>query len=232
MSIVKGMLIPKNFKVYAQSPIRGIVSSQIARLLIKNQTIKRELVNKLELSIFNSSVRRCIKTCIVPSWENVGFEKIYKFNSRRIVSNIKQDVTLIDRILHGSINLKNLCELTHTELQPGGNTSISELKHEIRDLKKCLTYSPDQFYIQYNKIIKMMEIRESHMCLDVHKKEMQKHVKDHECFMEKHNKEEGLFTCGKCKSKRTTYYQLQTRSADEPMTTFVTCKDCSKRWKF
>lgn len=42
---------------------------------------------------------------------------------------------------------------------------------------------------------------------------------------------EGLFRCGKCKSKKTTYYQLQTRSADEPMTTFVTCMNCEKRWK-
>ena len=41
----------------------------------------------------------------------------------------------------------------------------------------------------------------------------------------------GLFTCGKCKSKKTTYYQMQTRSADEPMTTFVTCTNCDKRWK-
>jgi transcription elongation factor S-II len=41
----------------------------------------------------------------------------------------------------------------------------------------------------------------------------------------------GLFTCGKCKSKKTTYYQMQTRSADEPMTTFVTCINCDKRWK-
>lgn len=41
----------------------------------------------------------------------------------------------------------------------------------------------------------------------------------------------GLFTCGKCRSKKTTYYQMQTRSADEPMTTFVTCINCSKRWK-
>lgn len=42
---------------------------------------------------------------------------------------------------------------------------------------------------------------------------------------------EGFFTCGKCKSKKTTYYQLQTRSADEPMTTFVSCLNCGKRWK-
>lgn len=42
---------------------------------------------------------------------------------------------------------------------------------------------------------------------------------------------DGLFTCGKCKSKKTTYYQKQTRSADEPMTSFVTCYNCNNRWK-
>ena len=42
---------------------------------------------------------------------------------------------------------------------------------------------------------------------------------------------EGAFTCAKCKSKRTKYYQMQTRSADEPMTTFVNCLNCGKRWK-
>ncbi|KAJ3594516.1 hypothetical protein NHX12_003823 [Muraenolepis orangiensis] len=41
-----------------------------------------------------------------------------------------------------------------------------------------------------------------------------------------------LFTCGKCKGKRCTYTQVQTRSADEPMTTFVFCNDCGSRWKF
>lgn len=39
------------------------------------------------------------------------------------------------------------------------------------------------------------------------------------------------FTCRKCKSKKCTYYQMQTRSADEPMTIFVTCIDCGNRWK-
>ena len=39
------------------------------------------------------------------------------------------------------------------------------------------------------------------------------------------------FVCGRCKSNRCSYYQLQTRSADEPMTTFVTCINCGNRWK-
>ncbi|XP_073439919.1 transcription elongation factor A protein 1 isoform X2 [Dendrobates tinctorius] len=41
-----------------------------------------------------------------------------------------------------------------------------------------------------------------------------------------------LFTCGKCKKKNCTYTQVQTRSADEPMTTFVFCNECGNRWKF
>ncbi|KAJ3379756.1 RNA polymerase II elongation factor [Entophlyctis sp. JEL0112] len=34
------------------------------------------------------------------------------------------------------------------------------------------------------------------------------------------------FKCGKCGQRKCTYYQKQTRSADEPMTTFVTCQNC------
>lgn len=33
----------------------------------------------------------------------------------------------------------------------------------------------------------------------------------------------GEFTCRRCKGTKTTHYALQTRSADEPMTVFVTC---------
>ena len=39
------------------------------------------------------------------------------------------------------------------------------------------------------------------------------------------------FRCGKCKQRQCTYYQLQTRSADEPMTTFVTCVACGNRYQ-
>tara|TARA_Y100001936_G_scaffold89712_2_gene88300 strand:- start:1448 stop:1984 length:537 start_codon:yes stop_codon:yes gene_type:complete len=56
---------------------------------------------------------------------------------------------------------------------------------------------------------------------------------------------EGLIECKNCvyqnksrkpedrvNTRKTTYYQMQTRSADEPMTTFVTCHNCGKHWKF
>jgi len=50
-----------------------------------------------------------------------------------------------------------------------------------------------------------------------------RHMRDATCSM---------FTCNKCGQNKTTYFQLQTRSADEPMTTFVTCCNCGHHWKF
>ena len=39
--------------------------------------------------------------------------------------------------------------------------------------------------------------------------------------------------CRSCKRKtKCDYYQVQTRSADEPMTTFVTCLECDTKWKY
>lgn len=43
--------------------------------------------------------------------------------------------------------------------------------------------------------------------------------------------ETDMFQCGRCKERRCTYTQMQTRSADEPMTTYVTCVNCGNRWK-
>jgi len=40
-----------------------------------------------------------------------------------------------------------------------------------------------------------------------------------------------MFKCGKCQGRDTTYWQMQTRSADEPMTTFHTCVKCGNKWK-
>jgi len=42
--------------------------------------------------------------------------------------------------------------------------------------------------------------------------------------------QDGLLQC-KCGSRKTSYYEKQTRSADEPMTVFAKCHTCNKRWK-
>ena len=39
------------------------------------------------------------------------------------------------------------------------------------------------------------------------------------------------FKCRRCQKRECTYYELQTRSADEPMTIFITCLNCGKEWR-
>ena len=40
-----------------------------------------------------------------------------------------------------------------------------------------------------------------------------------------------VFKCRKCESRSCSYYEVQTRSADEPMTQFINCLDCGNRWR-
>jgi transcription elongation factor S-II len=59
-----------------------------------------------------------------------------------------------------------------------------------------------------------------------------KNIRDKNKFEQKLEAMTDRYTCKKCKSKRCSYYQLQTRSADEGITTYITCLDCGQRMKF
>jgi transcription elongation factor S-II len=88
--------------------------------------------------------------------------------------------------------------------------------------------------------IKNREIKPENVAFMTHQELNPEHWKDH---IERKIKRDSskyttnieastdMFTCKKCKSKKCTYYELQTRSADEPTTVFITCLDCGKHWK-
>lgn len=59
----------------------------------------------------------------------------------------------------------------------------------------------------------------------------EKKEKDENKYAPKLDGNTDMFVCRKCKSNKCSYYQLQTRSGDEPMTTYVTCVSCANRWK-
>lgn len=40
-----------------------------------------------------------------------------------------------------------------------------------------------------------------------------------------------IYQCRKCKSRKCTYYSVQVRSADEPMSVFITCSNCSHNFR-
>lgn len=60
---------------------------------------------------------------------------------------------------------------------------------------------------------------------------LKKEQRDKEQFEPRLNISTDMYKCNKCGKNNCTYYQAQTRGADEPMTTFVTCINCGKKWK-
>jgi hypothetical protein len=62
-------------------------------------------------------------------------------------------------------------------------------------------------------------------------------IKDEKIKIEQLNKQKThfntttMFKCGRCNKRNCSYFELQTRSADEPMTIFITCLECGKKWK-
>jgi transcription elongation factor S-II len=55
---------------------------------------------------------------------------------------------------------------------------------------------------------------------------------DKDIFRNKPLLGKGLYKCNRCGSDDTEDREKQTRSADEPMTVFVSCRNCGHKWKF
>lgn len=111
-------------------------------------------------------------------------------------------------------------------------------KQKFLELKKCLQFSPDLKKKLLNRELKtsmVFDMQPNHMWPGgPYDKRLQASIersmkKEVSIVNEKDYK--GLFRCAKCREYKTTYYEMQTRSADEPMTVFVTCHICDITWK-
>ena len=106
----------------------------------------------------------------------------------------------------------------HTNLNPDSYVKNTELinrlfRKEFTEFELCFFDSEQLFPSRYHEILEQYGTKE----IAVNKPDQDV---------------QGMFKCGKCKTYKTSYYQLQTRSADEPMTTFVTCHNCGNKWRF
>jgi DNA-directed RNA polymerase subunit M/transcription elongation factor TFIIS len=104
---------------------------------------------------------------------------------------------------------------SNLKLNKNGEKVLNKIRHGIWEPDKIVSMDLQTLYPElYEEIVLK------------NKKLMDRYAEE--------NKAQGstIFRCSKCKQNNCTYYQMQTRSADEPMTTFVTCLNCHNRWKF
>ncbi|XP_058030556.1 transcription elongation factor A protein 2 isoform X1 [Ahaetulla prasina] len=106
---------------------------------------------------------------------------------------------------------------------------LSNLKDSKNpDLRKnvlCGVITPEQIAVMTSEEMASNELKE------IRKAMTKEAIREHQ-MAKTGGTQTDLFTCGKCKKKNCTYTQVQTRSSDEPMTTFVVCNECGNRWKF
>lgn len=116
------------------------------------------------------------------------------------------------------------------------NLQLKTIKWNLSDLKNPELNS--KLYVGKITPEEIARMQSREMASDAKQKEREKHKQESleacqsDWDLRNLIQKEGQFTCGKCKTNKTTYYQMQTRSADEPMTTFVRCLNCGNRWKF
>jgi hypothetical protein len=159
---------------------------------------------------FRKNIRSKLQDVIDDEKLSVNLEKgIYNFaikeaSNRKIIKKWENPhfaQLYLDRLRSIYINLKNKDLLVHLK--------NSEITPQVLAFMTHQEMNPERWRILIDQKIK----------------------RDANKFTDNIRASTDMFTCKKCKSKRTTYYELQTRSADEPATIFVTCLDCGKMSK-
>lgn len=126
----------------------------------------------------------------------------YAEKSRSLLFNLKKNQILCQRLASSELSPSELCKMTPEQL------ATAEKIHEKKQKEKKL---------QDARLLNWEQNNEDKI--------------NDMCGIKGDLKQASLFTCGRCKSTKTTSTQKQTRSADEPMTVFVFCINCGNRWK-
>jgi DNA-directed RNA polymerase subunit M/transcription elongation factor TFIIS len=146
------------------------------------------------------------------SWEWSGFRHRYKMKLIHLLEELKRGL-----VVEATLGVSG----DHVTLNLGVVPQLGlRIKRKEIDLKKLAEYPASSLYPDGPMSKAEMKWRDK----DLAKEQARVQAESGDNYS-------GLFVCRKCKSKKITYYQMQTRSADEPMTTYFTCMGCGLKWK-
>jgi len=153
------------------------------------------LARNCERSVLNWTVKKFPKC--EASWDNVRFSTAYKQKVHALLAELKRSPTKV-RV---GLSVAGEQVAVKFEIFP---QLVYRLKFKELESAKIATYSPDVLWPEGPYSTALFKVREKDMMFEAIK------AKENEDYT-------GLLKCGKCKSTKTSYYQMQTRSADEPM---------------
>jgi len=149
----------------------------------------------VERSIYNWAVQTTRERGEGSSWENRTFHWRYKCKLVGLLQELKRGpmvgLTLEVKDDHVTAKVEPVLQLVH------------RLRRKELEARNLARYPADVLWPEGPMATAIFNHRARDLAMEAHKANEEDYT--------------GMFTCGKCKSAKTTYYQLQTRSADEPM---------------
>ena len=188
-----------------QHPLRDYVRTQIGSFL------SGAAARNGERSILNWTCEKFPRD--EAAWDNRKFREAYKQKANHLITEFRRNPKVF-------LELSVSGDRVEVKLDPSTQLAHRLKNKEIETTKLAWypadTLDPNGLYAK--TVLKLMDRDNKKEAARIQMEEGYK----------------GIIKCGKCKQTNTQYYQLQTRSADEPLTTFVTCmnKECNHRFKF
>jgi DNA-directed RNA polymerase subunit M/transcription elongation factor TFIIS len=176
-----------------QHPIRDYTRTKFSEYLGTGA-----LSRNCERNVLNWAVKQTYGTS---SWENKLFKERYKMKVHALLAEFK-------RLSYVKVGLTVEGDKVSVKLHLVPSQLADRLLKKELDSTKLAFYTAD--ILDPNGPYSQAIFRNKKKDNDMEAKK----ATENEDYV-------GQFKCGKCKSVKTTYYQLQTRSADEPMVSFI-----------
>ena len=171
------------------------------KLKLNNLINNTKICENLEKGIYNFTLNTCDSNNLIKKWNNKYFVLIYIQKLKIVLNNLKNE-TLYTNLVSKEIKAHEFAFMSHQQMRPDIWDSLVKDK-KIKD---------------DNKFTPKIEASTDLECLKCKANEFRN------ASIEKRNVNHDIY-------KQCSHYQLQTRSADEAITTFVTCIKCGSRWK-
>lgn len=152
-------------------------------------------VRNAEKSVYNWAVKLTRARGDHASWENLAFQRLYRGKMHSLIQELgRAEMAQVDlEVVGGRVKVR---------IQTAPQL-VCRLRHKELEMRKLASYPAEVLWPDGPWAKTMFKLRER----DLQREKAKASEEDYN----------GLFKCGRCKSLKTTYYQMQTRSADEPM---------------
>jgi transcription elongation factor S-II len=212
---------------------QSYVSEEEVEIVVKKEKKKKQPITITQVSIHpdkqlnESSEKNKLRNDVLSS-----LEKLF-------VKDFTRDETIT---LEQEIYVRSLTDADDKHIIKDWSIKLFEQVY-LSNLRKITSNLYSESYVKNTELIQKYKNKEitfkdisemNHYSLFESKwKERIEHQKNIEKRQLEGNKSMATdqFLCTRCFKRECTYYEMQTRSADEPMTIFINCLNCGKNWR-